>query len=85
MDKLTQGYLVNLLGYADDKTLCNTFNLNSKGDEGGKRHNIENSLSGIAEWTHENRLKLNSEKTEFIVFSLQVRDKERKLPQWRLA
>ena len=28
--KLTQGYLVNLLGYADDKTLYDTFNLNNK-------------------------------------------------------
>ena len=36
MDKLPQGYLVNLLGYADDKTLYNTFNLNNKGDEDSK-------------------------------------------------
>ena len=69
MDKLTQGCLVNLLGYADNKTLYNTFNLNSKGAEDNKRHNMENCLSGIAEWTHENRLKLNNEKTEFIVFA----------------
>ena len=48
MDKLTLGYLVNLLGYTDDKTLYNTFNLNSKGDEDSKRHNMENCLSGIA-------------------------------------
>ena len=30
--KLTQGYIVNLLGYADDKTLYDTFNLNNMGD-----------------------------------------------------
>ena len=30
---------------------------------------MENCLSGIAEWTCENRLKLNNEKTEFIVFA----------------
>ena len=69
MGKLTQGYLVNLLGYADDKTLYDTFNLNSNGDEDSKRHNMENGLSGIAEWTCENRLRLNNEKTEFIVFT----------------
>ena len=68
MGKLTQGYLIKLLGYADVKTLYGTFNLNSKGDEDSKRHNMENCLSGIAEWTHENRLKLNNKKTEFIVF-----------------
>ena len=69
MGKLTHGYLVNLLGYADDKTLYDTFNLNSKGDVDSKRQNMENCLSGIAEWTCENRLKLNNEKTEFIVFT----------------
>ena len=50
MDMLTQGYLVNLLCYTDDKTLYDTFNLNSQGDEDSKRHNMENCLSGIAEW-----------------------------------
>ena len=30
---------------------------------------MENCQSGIAEWTCENRLKLNNEKTEFIVFA----------------
>ena len=69
MGKLTQGYLVNILGYADDKTLYNIFNLNSNGDEDSKRHNMENCLSGIAQWTHENRLKLNYKKTDFIVFT----------------
>ena len=69
MGKLTQGYLVNILGYADDKTLYHTFNLNSIGDEDSKRHNRENCLSGIAKWTCENRLKLNNEKTEFTLFA----------------
>ena len=50
MHRLTQGYLVNILGYADDKTLSNTFDLNNKDNEDSKRHNMENCLSGIAEW-----------------------------------
>ena len=69
LGKLRQGYLVNLLGYADDKTLYNTFNLNSKGDEDSKRHNMENCLSEIAEWTCENRRNLNNKRTAFIVFA----------------
>ena len=69
MGKLTQGYLVNLLHYADDKTLYNSFNLNSKGEGDSKRHNMENCLSGIVKWTSENRLKLKNEKTEFIAFA----------------
>ena len=67
MGQLTQHYLVNLLCYADDKTLYDTFNLNSNGVEDSKRHNMEKCLLGIAEWTCEIRLKLNNEKTEFIV------------------
>ena len=67
--KLIQGYLVNLLSYVDDKTLYDTFNLNSMGDEDSKIHNMEDCLLGIAEWTHENRLKLNNEKTGFLVFA----------------
>ena len=38
-------------------------------DEDSKRHNIENCLPEIAEWTCDNRLKLNNEKTEFTVFA----------------
>ena len=45
------------------------FNLNSKGDEDSKRHNLENCLSGIAAWTCENRPKLNNKTTEFIFFT----------------
>ena len=39
------------------------------GDEDSKRHNVENFLSAIAEWTCENKLRLNNEKTEYIVFA----------------
>ena len=67
---LTQGYLVNLLGYVNEKTLYSAFNLKSMGDEDSKRHNMENHLSGIAEWTCENRLNLNNEKTKFIAFAI---------------
>ena len=61
MGKLTQGYLVNPLGYADEKTLYDTFNLNSMGGEDSKRHTMENCLLGIAESKCENRLKQNNE------------------------
>ena len=30
---------------------------------------MENCLSGLAEWMHENRLKLNNQKTDFIFFT----------------
>ena len=69
LGKLTQGFLINFLSYADDRTLYNTFSLNIIGNEISKRSNLEDYLSRIMEWTHENRLKLNNYKTEFIVFA----------------
>ena len=66
----------------DDKTVYDTFNLNSKSDEDSKRHNMDNCLSGIEEWTCKIRLKLNDEKTEVIVFA--SKNKDTMLPQWIL-
>ena len=63
LGKLTQGYLVRIPVYADDKTLYDTFNLNIIGDEANKRSNLENCLSRATEWTCENRLMLNNDKT----------------------
>ena len=51
LGKLTHGYLVNLLGYADDKTLCDTFDLNIIGEEDSKRSSLEDCLSRITEGT----------------------------------
>ena len=83
MGKLTQCYLVNLLSYTDDKTLYDTFNLNSMGDEDSKIHNMKNCLLGIVEWMYDNRIKLNNEKTEFLVFA---RERQRhNVPQWILV
>ena len=61
LGKLTQGYIVNFLGYADDKTLYHIFSLNIIGDEVIKRSNLENSLSRITEWTHENKPKIKND------------------------
>ena len=63
MGKLTQGCLGNVLGYADDKTLYYTFNLNIIGNEVSKRSNLEDCLSTITQCTCENRLKETNGKT----------------------
>ena len=67
--KVTQDYLVNLLGYAEDKTLYGTFNWNIIGDEASIRSNLENFLSRFTEWTCENWCKLNNDMAESIVFA----------------
>ena len=51
IDKLTQGYLVNIPGYGDDKTLYDTFSLNFMVDEDSERENMEDGLSEITELT----------------------------------
>ena len=83
MDNVTKGYLVNLLGYSDDKTLYDTFNLNSKGDEDSKDiiwrfvcQELQNGHLKI-----DSSLTMNRQSSQ----SLQVKDKDTKLPQWRLA
>ena len=69
MGKLTLCYIVNLLVYADYKTVYDSFHLKSMDNKGSKRQNMENCLSGIVEWTGKNRFKLNNEKTEFMAFA----------------
>ena len=69
LEKLMQGLLVNLLWYADYKTLYDTFDLNMMGDEDRKWSNLGVCLSRIMEWTQENKLKLNNDK--FIVFTIE--------------
>ena len=83
MGRLTQGYLVNVLGYVDDKTLYNTFNLNIKGDKDRK----DIIFRIVYQELQNGHVKIDSSLTMIRLSSqsLQVKDKETKVPQWRLA
>ena len=59
---------VSINGYADDHSLCRTFNPNSRADESQCVKDFQISVQDIAEWMTSMRLKLNCDKTELILF-----------------
>ena len=57
---------VELHGYADDHSLTKQFR--PQQTETQIIHLLENTLKDVNDWMNENRLKMNNNKTEFIVF-----------------
>ena len=55
-------------GYADDHALDNNFDTRSHEDEHETISRLENCISDIKVWMDKNHLKMNSSKTEFIMF-----------------
>ena len=63
----------SIYGYADDHVLTDSFtaNVHDKQDENRCSENLENSMDDIKLWMDESRLKMNTSKTEFILFGSQ--------------
>ena len=59
---------LNLNGFADDHSLNKGFNPSMKSVELFTKKVMEHWLSEIDNWMHQNHLKMNSQKTEFIYF-----------------
>ena len=59
---------VNLNGFADDHSIRMDFNPNNSMAEHDVYSDISESLLSIKSWMHQMRLKLNGEKTEFMLF-----------------
>ena len=59
---------IELNGFADDHLLNKGFNPSVKSAELFTKQIMEHSLSEIDNWMHQNHLKMNSQKTEFIYF-----------------
>ena len=59
---------IDLHGYADDHALKISFNPSQQNDEQQAIQHLENSAKDIKVWMDQNRLKMNSSKTEFILF-----------------
>ena len=57
-------------GYVDDHALDKTFDARSHEDENVTITRLENCISDIKVWMDKNHLKMNSSKTEFIMFGL---------------
>ena len=58
---------VDILGYADDHALKKSFSANSRTDEQLTMSALEGTTKDIKEWMDTNRLKMNNDKTEFIL------------------
>ena len=63
---------ISLYGFADDHTLRDQFKANDRDDEIASIGRLENSADDLKTWMDENRLRLNSDKTEFIMFGSKV-------------
>ena len=59
---------ISLYGYADDHALKNSFKASDRKSESESIRNIEKCMVQIKSWMDSNRLKMNSTKTEFILF-----------------
>ena len=62
-----EDYQVSILGYADDHSIYDSFNPNCSMSENAIMSNTESCLVSINEWMNLNRLKMNNEKTEFML------------------
>lgn len=65
-------YQTQILGYADDHTLYDSFQADSRLGEQTCVSNLEKCLADIQTWMTKNRLKMNNEKTECIMFGNKV-------------
>ena len=61
---------VGLRGYADDHSIRKSFKPSTPNTESETMLTLKNSVSEIADWIAEMRLKLNQDKTELILFGL---------------
>ena len=63
---------ISLYGFADDHTLRDQFKANDRDDKIASISRLEKSADDLKTWMDENRLRMNSEKTEFIMFGSKV-------------
>ena len=63
---------LTLNGFADDHSINSTFKPSKPGAEEKSIKSIEESLVNVAQWMDSMRLKLNEDKTEFIVFGYRI-------------
>lgn len=59
---------IDLHGYADDHALKKSFDPNDRIQEKDTISMLSNTMTDVKNWMDENRLKINPDKTEFIIF-----------------
>ena len=62
--------MININGYADDHSLNKNFSANNRIEETSTIRSLELCMTDIKDWIDSNRLKMNTTKTEFIMFGL---------------
>ena len=60
---------IDLHGFADDHILKNSFRASSRVDEKESIPSLESTLVEVKLWMDQNRLKMNDDETEFIMFA----------------
>ena len=60
--------LAELFGFADDHILYDVFSADSRSEEMETTLNLEDTLINVKGWMNLVKLKMNTEKTEFIIF-----------------
>ena len=60
--------MININGYADDHSLNKNFNANNRVEETSMIRSLELCMTDIKDWMNSNGLKMNTTKTEFIMF-----------------
>ena len=60
--------MININGYADDHSLNKNFSANNRIEETSTIRSIELCMIDIKDWMNSNILKLDTTKTEFIMF-----------------
>ena len=68
LNKVVRKYSPELYGYADDHKLAMTFSAGNSDVEASIKSEVETCLQNIIRWMTENKLKINSTKTEIIVY-----------------
>ena len=59
---------ITINGYADDHILKDKFKINDDMDERRCKENLDKYIVSVKKWMDENRLKMNDDKTEYIIF-----------------
>ena len=62
--------MINLNGYTDGHSLNKNVNANNRVEETSTFRSLELCMTDIKDWMDSNRLKMNTTKTEFIIFGL---------------
>jgi hypothetical protein len=68
LSKVQEKYQNKILGYADDHSFYGHFSPNDTYGEDQTFEDLENCLRDVRRWMERNRLKMNDEKTELIIF-----------------